>query len=191
MELSTHAQCPAWDRSATPKAAASGFRPCWQWFQRRKPCWGAWRNGPCFGFRLLPTSSAINAVTANSEQRMSGCSWSSQWERLPVPVCWSTSEIAAQRCCPACRGRLATQPHLLVRAAQHRRIQAEEYAIGHLLDQRRAWPGQGQRSFEMPARHGHQARQTTLQISFGALTSVCKIWVKDRSQDTGLSDPLL
>ena len=71
---------------------------------------------------------------------------------------------------PFFRSCLATQTHFLVRAAQNRRVQAEEQAIGHLLDQVRTWPSQDQRPFEVPASHGRQARQTTLQLSFGKAT---------------------
>ena len=68
---------------------------------------------------------------------------------------------------PFFRQCLATQTHFVVRAAQNRRVQAEEHPIDHLLDRVRAWPPQGQRPFEVPASHGRQARQTTLQLSFG------------------------
>ncbi len=65
---------------------------------------------------------------------------------------------------------LLTQTDFVVRAAQNRRVQAGEEAIGHLLDQVRAWPSQDQRPFAVPASHGRRARQTTLQISFRPAT---------------------
>lgn len=68
------------------------------------------------------------------------------------------------RCCRS------TQTHFVVRAAQNRRVQAEEHSVGLLLDRVRTWPSQGQRSFDVPAGHGRQARQATLQISFGPAT---------------------
>jgi hypothetical protein len=71
---------------------------------------------------------------------------------------------------PFFRQCLATQTHFVVRAAQNRRVQAEEDTIDHLLDRVRAWPSQGERPFEVPASHGRQTRQTTLQISFGVAT---------------------
>lgn len=71
---------------------------------------------------------------------------------------------------PFFRSCLSTQTHFVVRAAQNRRVQAEEKAIGHLLDQVRAWPSHDQRLFEVPASHGRHARQTTLHISFGPVT---------------------
>lgn len=71
---------------------------------------------------------------------------------------------------PFFRKCLATRTHVVVRAAQNRRIQAGEQAIGHLLDRVRDWPSQGQRPFDVPASHGRQARRTTLQISFGKAT---------------------
>lgn len=71
---------------------------------------------------------------------------------------------------PFFRRCLSTQTHFLVRAAQNRRVQAEAQAIGHLLDRVRAWQSQDQRPFAVPASHGRQARQTTLQLSFGPAT---------------------
>jgi hypothetical protein len=68
------------------------------------------------------------------------------------------------RCCRS------TQTHFVVRAAPNRRMQAEEQAVGLLLDQVRAWPGQGQRPFDAPGTHGRRARQTTLQLSFGPVS---------------------
>jgi hypothetical protein len=68
---------------------------------------------------------------------------------------------------PFFRQGLATQTHFVGRAAQNRRIQAGEQAIALLLDQVRSWPSQGQRPFAVPASHGREKRQTTLQISVG------------------------
>jgi hypothetical protein len=67
----------------------------------------------------------------------------------------------------ACR---STQTHFLVRAAQNRRVQASEEAIGYSLTQARSWPSQTSRPFEVPARQGRQARSTQLQLAFGQLT---------------------
>lgn len=83
------------------------------------------------------------------------------------------------RCCRS------TQTHFVVRAAQNRRIQAGEQAVALLLDQVRAWPSQDQRSFDVPAGHGRQARQATLQISFGPAT-LLPPWNDPR----GCKDPL-
>jgi hypothetical protein len=71
---------------------------------------------------------------------------------------------------PFFRTCLSTQTHFVVRAAQNRRVEAEEEEIGHLLDRVRSWPAQDQRPFEVPASHGRQGRETTLQINFGSLT---------------------
>jgi hypothetical protein len=76
-------------------------------------------------------------------------------------------------------------PTLRVRAAQNRRIQAEEQAIGLLLDQVRAWPSQDQRPFDVPASHGRQARQTTLPSSFGPAT-----WLPPWNDPRGSKAPL-
>ena len=64
----------------------------------------------------------------------------------------------------------ATQTHFLVRAAQNRRVQEGEEEITYSLDRARAFPSQASRPFEVPARHGHQGRQTQLQLSFGQMT---------------------
>lgn len=67
----------------------------------------------------------------------------------------------------ACR---STQTHFLVRAAQNRRVQESEDEISYSLTQARAFPSQASRPFEVPARHGRQARSTQLQLAFGQLT---------------------
>ena len=67
----------------------------------------------------------------------------------------------------ACR---STQTHFLVRAAQNRRVQESEQEISYALTQARSWPSQASRPFEIPARHGRQARSIQLQLAFGQLT---------------------
>ncbi len=64
----------------------------------------------------------------------------------------------------------ATQTHFLVRAAQNRRIEESEEEIRYSLDRARSWPSQASRPFEVPARHGRQARSTQLQLAFGQMT---------------------
>ncbi len=64
----------------------------------------------------------------------------------------------------------ATQTHFLVRAAQNRRVEVCEDEISYSLTQARAFPSQASRPFEVPARHGRQARSTQLQLSFGQMT---------------------
>ena len=64
----------------------------------------------------------------------------------------------------------ATQTHFLVRAAQNRRVQQSEDEISYELPQARAFPSQASRPFEVPARHGRQARATQLQLAFGQMT---------------------
>src|SRR5436309_3813777 len=66
----------------------------------------------------------------------------------------------------ACR---STQTHFLVRAAQNRRVQESEEEITYALTRARSWPSQASRPFEVPARHGHQARSTQLQLAFGQM----------------------
>src|SRR3984893_6263629 len=64
----------------------------------------------------------------------------------------------------------ATQTHFLLRAAQNRRVQESEEEISYSLTQARAFPSQVSRPFEVPARHGHPARSTQLQLAFGQMT---------------------
>src|SRR3989440_1916150 len=64
----------------------------------------------------------------------------------------------------------ATQTHFLVRAAQNRRVQGNEDELMYSLTRSRAFPSQASRPFEVPARHGHQARSTQLQLAFGQMT---------------------
>jgi hypothetical protein len=62
-----------------------------------------------------------------------------------------------------------TQTHFLVRAGKSRRVQESEEEISYSLTQARAFPSQASRPFEVPARHGHQARSTQLQLAFGQM----------------------
>ena len=64
----------------------------------------------------------------------------------------------------------ATQTHFLLRAAQNRRVQESEDEISYSLTQARGFPSQASRPFEVPARHGRQARSTQLQLAFGQMT---------------------
>ena len=63
-----------------------------------------------------------------------------------------------------------TQTHFLVRAAQNRRVQGQDAAIGYALTHVRSWPSQASRPFELPARHGHPGRATHLQLAWGSMT---------------------
>ena len=61
------------------------------------------------------------------------------------------------------------ETHFLVRATQDRRIQTQEGTPGSLFEQIRTPPSQDQRLFDLPARPGHQARSTTLYLSWTQL----------------------
>src|SRR2546421_8258500 len=63
----------------------------------------------------------------------------------------------------------ATQTHFLVRAAQNRRVEESEEEIKYSLMRARSWPSQASRPFEVPARHGRQARSTQVQLAFGQM----------------------
>jgi hypothetical protein len=79
----------------------------------------------------------------------------------------------------------ATQTHFLVRAAQNRRVQEHEAEITYALTLARSWPSQASRAFEVPARHGHPARSTQLQLSFGQMTLL-----PPRNEPRASKDPL-
>src|SRR2546422_8562041 len=64
----------------------------------------------------------------------------------------------------------ATQTHFLVRAGKSRRVEESEEEIKYSLMRARSWPSQASRPFEVPARHGRQARSTQLQLAFGQMT---------------------
>lgn len=64
----------------------------------------------------------------------------------------------------------ATQTFFLVRAAQNRRVQQSEEEISYSLTQIRSWSSQQHRPFDVPARHGHPARSTQLQLAYGQMT---------------------
>src|SRR2546421_9631726 len=64
----------------------------------------------------------------------------------------------------------ATQTHFLVRAGKSRRVQQDEDEKTYSLSYARSLPSQASRPFEVPARHGHQARSTQLQLAFGQIT---------------------
>jgi Transposase DNA-binding/Transposase Tn5 dimerisation domain len=86
---------------------------------------------------------------------------------------------------PFFRACLGTQPHFVVRAAQNRRIAPQEQEIGHLLDQVRAWPSQGDHPFVVPASHGRIGRETKLSISFGQ-ASILPPWNDPRGSKESL-----
>ncbi|EFH80062.1 IS4 family transposase [Ktedonobacter racemifer] len=59
--------------------------------------------------------------------------------------------------------------HFVVRATQDRRVQTQEGTLGYLFEQVRSQPSSDVRPFDLPARHGHQARSTTLYLSWTSL----------------------
>jgi hypothetical protein len=63
----------------------------------------------------------------------------------------------------------ATHTNFLVRAAQDRRAQQDDEEIDYVLRRARSWSSQDIRPFEVPARHGHPARSTQLQLAFGQM----------------------
>lgn len=64
----------------------------------------------------------------------------------------------------------ATHTHFLVRGFENRRLQPEEDAQAHLLDEVRSWPTIANRPLQVPASHGRTARSTVVQLAFGQLT---------------------
>lgn len=63
-----------------------------------------------------------------------------------------------------------TQTHFLVRAAQQRRAQEQDEQITYSLTCARSWSSQDVRPFEVPARHGRQARSTQLHLASAQMT---------------------
>ena len=64
-------------------------------------------------------------------------------------------------------------------------MQGQEPESGHLLDQVRTWPAQGNRPFEIPASHGRRSRQTHLSLSFGSVNLL-----PPRNDARGNTEPL-
>jgi hypothetical protein len=96
---------------------------------------------------------------------------------------WGIEELICSLSAGAC---LLTQTYFVLRAAQKRRVEANEAAIEHLLDQVRAWPSQNPRRFEVPPSHGRAGRETRLDLSFGQV-SILPPWNDPR----GSNDPLM
>ncbi len=90
--------------------------------------------------------------------------------RLLREACGCMWEIGVRICSRSAEACQATQTHFLVRAAQKRRVQESEDEISSSLMRARAFPSQASRPFEVPARHGRQARSTQLQLAFGQMT---------------------
>jgi hypothetical protein len=80
---------------------------------------------------------------------------------------WAIGVRICSRSAEACQ---ATQTHFLVRAGKSRRVQGNEDELLYSLTRTRAFASQASRPFEVPARHGHQARSTQLQLAFGQMT---------------------
>jgi len=95
------------------------------------------------------------------------------------------SVIGGRTCSRSAEACQATQTHFLVRAAQNRRVQQDEDEITYSLSYARSLPGQASRPFEVPARHGRQARSTQLQLAFGQITLL-----PPRYEPRAVKDPL-
>jgi hypothetical protein len=64
----------------------------------------------------------------------------------------------------------ATQTHFLVRIARNRRLSPQQEPQQYLIEQMRSWPARACRPIQVPASHGHTARQTVVQLAFGPVT---------------------
>ena len=80
----------------------------------------------------------------------------------------------------------ANQTHFLVRAAQNRRVEHSEEELAYSLEHARSWPSQASRQLSVPARHGHKARSTQVELSFGQMTLL-----PPRNDPRGSKEPLL
>ncbi len=113
-------------------------------------------------------------------QEVLGCMAQEPFVRIPAPVhtigtpaagsVWVHVGDRGADMFPFFQACQATQTHFLVRAAQNRRVQGNEDELMYSLTRTRAFPSQASRPFEVPARHGHQARSTQLQLAFGQMT---------------------
>lgn len=74
------------------------------------------------------------------------------------------------RSVPVLPGVPGDHTHFLVRGFENRRLQPQEDAQGHLLEEVRSWPTIANRPLQVPARHGRTARSTVVQLAFGQLT---------------------
>src|SRR5437868_5566280 len=72
-----------------------------------------------------------------------------------------------------------------VLAGKSRRVEESEEEIKYSLMRARSWPSQASRPFEVPARHGRQARSTQLQLAFGQMT----LW-PPRNEPRASKEPL-
>ena len=89
---------------------------------------------------------------------------------LSRQACGSLSETLARICSRSFKRVRRPETHFLVRAGKSRRVEVCEEEISSSLTQARAFPSQASRPFEIPARHGHPARSTQLQLAFGQMT---------------------
>jgi hypothetical protein len=137
---------------------------------RPERCWGAGPRNPLCAFLLPRENSATGGASGKSAKRMSGCARCRPLEPLSRQACGCMSETLVRICSPSAEACQATQTHFLVRAGKSRRVQGSEDEISYSLTQARAFPSQASRPFEVPARHGRQARSTQLQLACGQLT---------------------
>ena len=125
---------------------------------------------PLCAFLLPRENGEINGASERSAKPMSGCARCTPLARLSREASGCMWEIGGPICSRSAEACQATQTHFLVRAGKSRRVQESEEEISSELPQARAFPSQASRAFEVPARHGRQARSTQLQLAFGQLT---------------------
>ena len=124
----------------------------------------------CAHSRSKGENNVTNGSSGKSAKAMSGCARYTALARLSREACGCMSEIGGPICSRSAEACRATQTHFLVRAGKSRRVEGCEEEISYALTQARAFPSQASRPFEVPARHGHQARSTQLQLAFGQMT---------------------
>src|SRR5947209_3817709 len=160
----------AWDKLATNADGDFSCKLCWRCVLGPERCSGAWRRPP---FVRIPAPDGEQRSQRRKRDERETDVWMRQVSAIGTPEPGSMWVHVGDRGAdmfPFFQACQATQTHFLVRAAQNRRVEGNEEEIKYSLMRARSWPSQASRPFEVPARHGRQARSTQLQLSFGQMT---------------------
>ena len=160
----------AWDTSAMNAGVAFSCKRCWPYDHRALRCLDAWPRTPLCAFQPPRENNGSNGSSEKGAKAMSGYVRCRPLGRLLREASGSMSGIGGRICSHSAEACQTTQTHFLGRAGKSRRVQESEVEITYALDLARAFPSQASRPFEVPARHGRQARSTQLQLAFGQMT---------------------
>src|SRR5947209_5543421 len=160
----------AWDKLATNADGDFSCKRCWRCVLGPERCSGAWRRPP---FVRIPAPDAEQRSQRRKRDERETDVWMRQVSAIGTPEPGSMWVHVGDRGAdmfPFFQACQATQTHFLVRAGKSRRVEESEEEIKYSLMRARSWPSQASRPFEVPARHGRQARSTQLQLAFGQMT---------------------